>query len=231
MTWFKGLEDDSIDSWEELNKAFSSHFTTRKREDARRKSREKQESAKERRKGQGRQRTENPERNYIGYTPLNTPHETILQECANAEFAEAGIRPPREIRENPRTDTTKFCRFHRSAGHDTEDCIQLKDAIEDLIRIGKLSKYTKGENNRNYKKRKYDFSRKAPKRSASPRRKRSPRRDSPPKERVEAIKGKETEDNEENRDPGKRPFVASITGWPTILAVRPAVKKNVTTQI
>ncbi|MCI46891.1 hypothetical protein A2U01_0068132, partial [Trifolium medium] len=28
MTWFKGLEDDSIDSWEEINKAFSSHFTT-----------------------------------------------------------------------------------------------------------------------------------------------------------------------------------------------------------
>ncbi|MCI47080.1 hypothetical protein A2U01_0068321, partial [Trifolium medium] len=31
MTWFKGLEDNSIDSWEELNKAFSSHFTARKR--------------------------------------------------------------------------------------------------------------------------------------------------------------------------------------------------------
>ncbi|MCI46252.1 hypothetical protein A2U01_0067492, partial [Trifolium medium] len=32
LTWFKGLEDNSIDSWEELNKAFSSHFTARKRQ-------------------------------------------------------------------------------------------------------------------------------------------------------------------------------------------------------
>ncbi|MCI41201.1 hypothetical protein A2U01_0062434, partial [Trifolium medium] len=30
MTWFKGLEDDSIDSWRELCRAFSSHFTARK---------------------------------------------------------------------------------------------------------------------------------------------------------------------------------------------------------
>ncbi|MCI17485.1 hypothetical protein A2U01_0038633, partial [Trifolium medium] len=124
-----------------------------------------------------------PRGNYIGYTPLNTSRETILQECTNAEFAEAGICPPREIKENPRTYTTKFCRFHRSARHDTEDCTQLKDAIEDLIRIGKLS-------------------------------------------RVEAIKGKETEDSEGDRDPGKRPFVATITGGPTIPAISPVVKKN-----
>ncbi|MCH86816.1 hypothetical protein A2U01_0007676, partial [Trifolium medium] len=32
MTWFKGLEDDSIDSWRELCKAFSSHFIARKRQ-------------------------------------------------------------------------------------------------------------------------------------------------------------------------------------------------------
>ncbi|MCI55286.1 hypothetical protein A2U01_0076536, partial [Trifolium medium] len=56
-----------------------------------------------------------PRGNYIGYTPLNTSRKTILQECANAEFAEVGVRPPREIRENSRTDTTKFCRFHCSA--------------------------------------------------------------------------------------------------------------------
>ncbi|MCI43213.1 hypothetical protein A2U01_0064450, partial [Trifolium medium] len=62
-----------------------------------------------------------PRGNYIGYTPLNAPRETILQECANTEFSDAGIRHPREIRENPRTYMTKFCRFHRSAGHDTED--------------------------------------------------------------------------------------------------------------
>ncbi|MCH99833.1 hypothetical protein A2U01_0020848, partial [Trifolium medium] len=121
---------------------------------------------------------------------------------------------------------TKVCRFHRSAGHDTEDCIQLKDVIEDLIRIGKLSRYTKGENNRNYEKRKYDSSKRAPRRSVSPRRKRSPKRSSPPKVRIEAIKEKETEDSEEDRDPGKRPFVASITGGPTTFAIDPMANKN-----
>ncbi|MCI41400.1 hypothetical protein A2U01_0062633, partial [Trifolium medium] len=50
---------------------------------------------------------------------------------------------PREIRENSRTDKNKFCRYHKSPGHDIEDCIQLKDAIEDLIKLGKLNRYTK----------------------------------------------------------------------------------------
>ncbi|MCI09366.1 hypothetical protein A2U01_0030452, partial [Trifolium medium] len=170
-----------------------------------------------------------PRGNYIGYTPLNTSRETILQECANAEFAEAGVRPPRENRENPRTDTTNFCRFHRSAGHDTEDCIQLKYVIGDLIKVGKLGRYTtRGGNSRNYEKRKYDSSRKTPRRSVSPRRKRSPKRDSPPKERIEAIttKEKETEDSKGERDPDKRPFVASITESPVIPVIHPEVQKN-----
>ncbi|MCI10036.1 hypothetical protein A2U01_0031127 [Trifolium medium] len=80
----------------------------------------------------------------------------------------------------------------------------------------------------NYEKRKYDFSRKTPRRSASPRRKRSPKRDSPPKERVEAIttKEKETEDSDGERDPDKRPFVASITGGPATPVIHPGVKKS-----
>jgi hypothetical protein len=32
MTWFKGLEDNSIDIWGELHRAFSSHFTACKRQ-------------------------------------------------------------------------------------------------------------------------------------------------------------------------------------------------------
>ncbi|MCI61759.1 hypothetical protein A2U01_0083016, partial [Trifolium medium] len=54
----------------------------------------------------------------------------------------------------------------------------------------------------------------------------SPKRDSPPKERVEAIKEKETKDSEGDRDRGKRPFIASITGGPTIPAISLVVKKN-----
>ncbi|MCI41074.1 hypothetical protein A2U01_0062307, partial [Trifolium medium] len=95
--------------------------------------------------------------------------------------------------------------------------------------MGKLGRYTiRGGNNRNYEKRKYDSSRRTLRRSVSPRRKRSPKRDSPPKERIEAItaKEKETEDSEGERDPGKRPFVASVTRGPAISASYPVARKE-----
>ncbi|XP_058785007.1 uncharacterized protein LOC131659906 [Vicia villosa] len=43
----------------------------------------------------------------------------------------------------PNVDKSKFCHFHKGHGHDTEDCIHLKDAIEILIREGHLKQYAK----------------------------------------------------------------------------------------
>ena len=38
-------------------------------------------------------------------------------------------------------DRRKYCRFHQGHGHNTEQCIQLKDEIEVLIRRGYLGKF------------------------------------------------------------------------------------------
>ncbi|GAV71707.1 hypothetical protein CFOL_v3_15197, partial [Cephalotus follicularis] len=46
------------------------------------------------------------------------------------------LRTPAENR-----SVEKYCRYHRDHGHDTEECRQLKNQIEDLIRKGHLRKY------------------------------------------------------------------------------------------
>ncbi|XP_058764885.1 uncharacterized protein LOC131638342 [Vicia villosa] len=77
------------------------------------------------------------------YTPLNASRERILNECANAEFQTGKVRFPKSLPVLPNVDKSKFCRFHKGHGHNTEDCIHLKDAIEILIREGHLKQYAK----------------------------------------------------------------------------------------
>ncbi|XP_058759628.1 uncharacterized protein LOC131632930 [Vicia villosa] len=77
------------------------------------------------------------------YTPLNASRERILNECANAEFQTGKVRFPKTMPARPNVDKSKHCRFHKGHGHNTEDCIHLKDAIEILIREGHLKQYPK----------------------------------------------------------------------------------------
>ncbi|XP_058766541.1 uncharacterized protein LOC131640151 [Vicia villosa] len=87
-----------------------------------------------------------PAGRFNDYTPLKVSREKILAECINAEFRNSNIRPPKPNPSRPGTDKSKYCKYHKSHGHLTDECIHLKDAIETLIKEGHLSKYTKRGN-------------------------------------------------------------------------------------
>ena len=51
---------------------------------------------------------------------------------------------PKPLRTDPeKRNKSLYCRFHKDTRHDTDDCRQLKDEVEFLIRRGKLNKFTK----------------------------------------------------------------------------------------
>jgi hypothetical protein len=52
---------------------------------------------------------------------------------------------PKQVPPKRDADKTKWCRYHKKHGHVTEECIQLKGAIEILIRVGRLDRYKKQE--------------------------------------------------------------------------------------
>ncbi|XP_058732729.1 uncharacterized protein LOC131604300 [Vicia villosa] len=84
-----------------------------------------------------------PSGKFREYTSLNASRERILNECANAEFQTGKIRFFKTMPARTNVDKSKFCRFHKGHGHNTEDCIHLKDAIEILIREEHLKQYAK----------------------------------------------------------------------------------------
>ncbi|XP_022856078.1 uncharacterized protein LOC111377245 [Olea europaea var. sylvestris] len=48
------------------------------------------------------------------------------------------------VKQNKRNQS-KYCHFHKDHGHDTEECLQLKEEIEHLLRWGLLAKYVKND--------------------------------------------------------------------------------------
>ncbi|XP_017420171.1 uncharacterized protein LOC108330176 [Vigna angularis] len=73
------------------------------------------------------------------YTPLNAPRAKILQEALSAELIPVPLKRPTP----PGADGNKHCMYHKNMGHTTEECVTLKDKIEELIRAGQLKKYVR----------------------------------------------------------------------------------------
>ncbi|GAU22605.1 hypothetical protein TSUD_135050 [Trifolium subterraneum] len=86
-----------------------------------------------------------PKSQFTYHTPLNAPRDRILSEISNAEFKSAGIRFPKQLPAKPNVDKKKFCHFHKSYGHVTDDCVHLKDSIEILIQKGYARQYVDGQ--------------------------------------------------------------------------------------
>ena len=90
--------------------------------------------------GQGQNRGQNrvPGGAYQTYHALTATIEEIYIATQNRE----NYRPPRPLRGNPaKRNPNKYCRYHREQGHDTNDCWDLKDAVEDLMRDDRLQEY------------------------------------------------------------------------------------------
>ena len=69
------------------------------------------------------------------YTPLNAPLNQVLTQIKD----DPSLKWPEKMKGDPnKRNKSKYCCFHRDHGHDTDECYDLKQQIENLIKQGKL---------------------------------------------------------------------------------------------
>nr|GEV54551.1 reverse transcriptase domain-containing protein [Tanacetum cinerariifolium] len=72
------------------------------------------------------------------FTPLTrTPKEILATEANKFQ------PPPPMVTSVEKRNSNKFCDFHNDKGYSTDECMQLKKQIEELVRAGKLSNLIK----------------------------------------------------------------------------------------
>ena len=72
------------------------------------------------------------------YTPLNTPLEQVLVQIKD----DPSLKWPKKTKGNPnKHNRNKYYRFNRDHGHDMDECFDLKQQIENLIRQGNLRNF------------------------------------------------------------------------------------------
>ncbi|XP_052205162.1 uncharacterized protein LOC127809987 [Diospyros lotus] len=92
----------------------------------------------EERKNDDRREKHHPRWYSGGFTPLNAPRAEILAIIQGKDY----LKKPRSIKtSSDKRNRSKYCRFHRDLGHDTEECHQLKEEIQELINRGFLKSY------------------------------------------------------------------------------------------
>ncbi|GJX20449.1 reverse transcriptase domain-containing protein [Tanacetum coccineum] len=72
------------------------------------------------------------------FTPLTrTPKEIFAAESGKFK------PPPLMVTPVEKRSSNKFCEFYNDKGHSTDECVQLRKQIEELVRVGKLSHFIK----------------------------------------------------------------------------------------
>ncbi|WOL01692.1 hypothetical protein Cni_G10409 [Canna indica] len=77
---------------------------------------------------------------YEKYTTFNTKKEIILREVYDLKL----LKHPLNVEKQklpPNADMSKKCAFLNTYGHTTEECVVLKDQLDDLVRAGHLDLY------------------------------------------------------------------------------------------
>ncbi|XP_030932592.1 uncharacterized protein LOC115958326 [Quercus lobata] len=93
-----------------------------------------------RRNNDGNRRKDDKGPQTVRLTPLVMPVDKILMLIKDEHY----LKWPRPLHSSPSIyDKNKYCRFHKDHRHHIEDCRDLKEQIEELIRKGKLQKYVK----------------------------------------------------------------------------------------
>ena len=71
----------------------------------------------------------------VNNTPLNTPLKQVLMQIKD----DPSLKWPEKMKGDPnKCNRNKYCRFHRDHEHNTDECFNLKQQIENLIRQGKF---------------------------------------------------------------------------------------------
>ncbi|XP_016200016.1 uncharacterized protein LOC107641022 [Arachis ipaensis] len=78
-------------------------------------------------------------RRFTNYTPLTAPIVEVYQQITDKGI----LSRCRPLKERTGGNKNLYCDYHKGFGHKTQDCFDLKDALEQAIQEGKLSEFSR----------------------------------------------------------------------------------------